>query len=54
MYEEVQDHPVEDIYGVEIWPGDIYYKFGDVIVTEYNLRKFLIEKQNVQCFRATD
>ncbi|AFQ18713.1 hypothetical protein P9Y62_14740 [Bacillus thuringiensis] len=46
------DHPIEDVYGDEIMQGDVYYKFGDYIVLEYNLKPYLIERQNVECFRA--
>lgn len=46
------DHPIEDVYGDEIMQGDVYYKFGDYIVLEYNLKPYLIEQQNVECFRA--
>ncbi|MED2667563.1 hypothetical protein P4208_08215, partial [Bacillus thuringiensis] len=45
------DHPIEDVYGDEIMQGDVYYKFGDYIVLEYNLKPYLIERQNVECFR---
>lgn len=46
------DHPIEDVYGDEIMQGDVYYKFGDYIVLEYNLKPYLIEQQNVECFKA--
>ncbi|GAB6474391.1 hypothetical protein bcgnr5371_41960 [Bacillus cereus] len=46
------DHPIEDVFGDEIMKGDVYYKFGDHIVLEYNLKPYLIEQQNVECFKG--
>lgn len=50
----VEDHPIEDVFGTEIFPGDMYWVFGNDVVNHINLQKYLIEKQNVQCYRATD
>lgn len=46
------DHPIEDVFGDEIMKGDVYYKFGNHIVLEYNLKPYLIEQQNVECFKG--
>lgn len=29
---QVADHPIEDVFGLEIYPGDMYWIFGDVVV----------------------
>lgn len=50
----VDDHPIEDVFGTEIWPGDLYWIFGNDVVNGLNLQRYLIEKQNVKCFRAQD
>jgi hypothetical protein len=52
--EHIENHPIEDVFGLEIWPGDMYWLFGNDVVNQLNLEKYLIEKQNVKCFRATD
>lgn len=49
---EIENHPIEDVFGLEIYPGDVYYKFGNDIVNENNLQRYLIEKQQVECYRA--
>ncbi|MEG7840092.1 hypothetical protein J0813_24270 [Bacillus pacificus] len=46
------DHPIEDFFGYEILPDDVYYKFGEHIVLEGNLKSYLIQFQNVECVRA--
>lgn len=48
----VEDHPVEDIFGDEIWTGDVYYVFGKEVVNASNLQRYLIENQQVECFQA--
>ncbi|KAA0777649.1 hypothetical protein DN392_06510 [Bacillus sp. BB51/4] len=49
---EVTDHPIEDMFGDEILSGETYFVFGEHIVLEENLKSYLIEKQNVECFQA--
>ncbi|MED2985205.1 hypothetical protein P4311_28080 [Bacillus thuringiensis] len=49
---EVIDHPIEDIFGDEILSGEMYFVFSEQIVLEHNLKTYLIEKQNVECFQA--
>lgn len=46
------DHPIEDVYGCEIKQDDKYFMFGQDVVLKENLTDYLIEKQNVECFRA--
>ncbi len=46
------DHPIEDFYGCEIKWDDKYFMFGQYAVLEENLAAYLIEQQNVKCFRA--
>ncbi|MGG3042582.1 hypothetical protein ABEO76_05150 [Bacillus anthracis] len=46
------DHPIEDVYGCEIQTDDKYFVFGQDVVLKENLTEYLIEKQNVECFRA--
>ncbi|MEW9166985.1 YqaI family protein [Bacillus pacificus] len=46
------DHPIEDVYGCEIQQDDKYFVFGQDVVLKENLTDYLIEKQNVECFRA--
>lgn len=46
------DHPIEDFYGCEIKWDDKYFMFGQYAVLEENLAAYLIEQQNVECFRA--
>ncbi|MCJ7839953.1 hypothetical protein MUB24_03300 [Lederbergia sp. NSJ-179] len=48
----VEDHPIEDVFGSEILPGDLYWVFGDVVVSDLYLKTYLVEKQNVQCYRV--
>ncbi|MDM5439873.1 hypothetical protein QUG02_17570 [Bacillus hominis] len=46
------DHPIEDFYGCEIKQDDKYFMFGQDVVLKENLTEYLIEQQNVECFRA--
>lgn len=46
------DHPVEDFYGCEIKQDDKYFMFGQDIVLKENLTEYLVEHQNVECFKA--
>ncbi|EKS8367429.1 YqaI family protein [Bacillus thuringiensis] len=46
------DYPIEDFYGCEIQQDDTYFMFGEDVVLTENLTEYLIEKQNVECFRA--
>ncbi|TYS14302.1 hypothetical protein FZC78_19310 [Rossellomorea vietnamensis] len=46
------DHPVEDVMGDEIQVDDVYYKFGNDIVLETNLKIYLIQNQQVECYQA--
>lgn len=48
----IDDHPVEDIFGDEILSNDVYFKLGNDIVLEFNLKKYLIEFQQVNCYVA--
>lgn len=46
------DHPIEDFYGCEIKQDDKYFMFGQDVVLKENLTEYLIEQQNVECFKA--
>ncbi|PHB90625.1 hypothetical protein COE98_15735 [Bacillus wiedmannii] len=46
------DHPIEDFYGCEIKQDDKYFMFGQDVVLKENLTEYLMEQQNVECFRA--
>ncbi|MCU5306694.1 hypothetical protein OB974_05110 [Bacillus cereus] len=46
------DHPTEDFYGCEIQQDDKYFVFGQDVVLKENLTEYLIEQQNVECFKA--
>ncbi|HDR7391242.1 TPA: hypothetical protein QCX13_004599 [Bacillus toyonensis] len=46
------DHPIADFYGCEIQQDDKYFMFGQDVVLRENLTDYLIEQQNVECFRA--
>ncbi|HFK2719136.1 TPA: hypothetical protein ACG1DY_004985 [Escherichia coli] len=48
----VEDYPIEDIFGDEICTDDVYFIFGKDVVIETNLKRYLIEKQQFECFRA--
>ncbi|MDO6448120.1 hypothetical protein [Oceanobacillus profundus] len=54
MPKEIEDNPIEDTYGLEIYPGDVYWIFGNDVVNDINLKTYLIENQQVQCYRAQD
>ncbi|MEK4415113.1 YqaI family protein [Bacillus sp. FSL K6-0268] len=46
------DHPIEDFYGCEIQQDDKYFMFGQDLVLKENVTEYLIEQQNVVCFRV--
>ncbi|PEL22502.1 YqaI family protein [Bacillus toyonensis] len=46
------DHPIEDVFGEEVQMDDVYYKFGQDIVLEHNLKTYLVEQHQVECFQA--
>ncbi|MEX0416630.1 hypothetical protein [Bacillus sp. C30] len=46
------DHPIEYFYGCEIKQDDKYFMFGQGVVLKENLTEYLVEHQNVECFRA--
>lgn len=48
----VVDHPIEDVFGDEICTDDVYFKFGKDVVVEGNLKRYLIENQQVECYQA--
>ncbi|RHW37294.1 hypothetical protein D1B31_16125 [Neobacillus notoginsengisoli] len=50
--EKDNDYPIEDTFGDEIQDGDVYFVFGKDVVTEGNLQRYLIERQQVPCYRA--
>lgn len=50
--EKVADHPIEDVFGDEICSNDVYFVFGNDVVLEENLKTYLINNQQVYCFRA--
>ncbi|MFP3722107.1 hypothetical protein SFC57_02400 [Niallia circulans] len=52
MTKKIEDHPIEDVFGDEICEGDTYYVFGKETVLQSNLKQYLIEKQQVQCYEA--
>lgn len=49
---KVEDHPIEDFFGEEILVDDVYFVFGKDVVLEHNLKNYLIENQQVECFQA--
>lgn len=51
---EVADHPIEDVYGMEILPGDVYWVIGKDIVNDMSLATYLIEHLQVPCFKAQE
>lgn len=51
---QVSDHPIEDIFGTEIRAGDVYWVFKKDVVSFINLTRYLIEHQQVDCFKAAD
>lgn len=52
--QEVEDHPIEDVFGLEIYPGDTYWVFGNDVVNDLNLNRYLTEKQQVPCYKAIE
>lgn len=50
----VANHPTEDVFGLEIWPGDTYFIFGKDVVHAMNVTRYLIEQEQVECYRAED
>jgi hypothetical protein len=54
LIKHVEDYPIEDVFGLEIWPGDLYWVFGNDVVNDSNLKTYLIEKHQVKCYRATE
>ena len=48
----VEDHPIEDVFGLEITAGDRYWVFGTEVVNDLNLERYLMEKQQVNCYLA--
>lgn len=52
MLKKVEDHPMEDVFGLEIFEGDVYYVIGKDVVSEMNIKRYLIERQQVQCYEA--
>ncbi|HDR5354501.1 TPA: hypothetical protein QCS32_006357 [Bacillus thuringiensis] len=46
------DYPIEDVFGEEVQTDDVYYKFGEHIVLEHNLKTYLVEQHHVECFQA--
>lgn len=49
---EVEDHPIEDVFGDEICSGDVYFVFGNEVVLNQNIKRYLIEGHQVECFKA--
>jgi hypothetical protein len=54
LIKHVEDYPIEDVFGLEVWPGDLYWVFGNDVVNDSNLKTYLIEKQQVKCYRAAE
>ena len=52
MSKKIEDYPIEDIFGDEICEGDTYFVFGKDTVLQSNVKQYLIEKQQVQCYEA--
>lgn len=52
MPRKIEDHPIEDVFGDEICEGDTYFVFGNETVLQSNLKQYLIENQQVQCYEA--
>ncbi|MEK4500161.1 YqaI family protein [Bacillus sp. FSL R12-0069] len=46
------NHPIEDFYGCEIQQDDKYFMSGQDVVLKENVTEYLIEQQNVACFRV--
>ncbi|MDC2863826.1 hypothetical protein PLX19_04180 [Bacillus sp. BP-3] len=49
---KVADHPIEDFYGDEILSNETYFVFGEHVVLEENLKHYLMERHQVECFQA--
>lgn len=49
---KVVDHPIEDFYGDEVLSNETYFVFGEHVVLEENLKSYLIQQHNVECFQA--
>lgn len=52
MEKEIVDYPIEDVFGDEILANDVYYKLGQDVVLEGNIKRYLVENHQVECFRA--
>ena len=52
MPRKIENHPIEDVFGDEICEGDTYFVFGNETVLQVNLKQYLIENQQVQCYEA--
>lgn len=51
--EHIEDHPVEDMFGTEICPGDGYFILTDgQVVDAVNVEDYLIEILKAQAFIA--
>ncbi|WEG13970.1 hypothetical protein PU629_06275 [Pullulanibacillus sp. KACC 23026] len=48
----VEDHPVEDMFGDEILSGDVYFELHSVVVLDKNIKRYLVEVQEVKCYKA--
>ncbi|MGG0258442.1 hypothetical protein ABEY48_15185 [Bacillus mycoides] len=46
------DHPIEDFYGNEIMKDETYFVFDCNIVLEQNLKQYLTEEYEVECYQA--
>lgn len=49
---EVTDYPIEDFYGDEILSNETYFVFDQDVVLEQNLKTYLMERHQVECFQA--
>ncbi|MEK4495123.1 YqaI family protein [Ureibacillus sp. FSL W8-0352] len=52
MFTQVDDYPTEDVFGTEILPGDVFFKFGEDIVLSQNIDDYLLEHLNVKVLKA--
>lgn len=51
--QHVEDHPIEDMFGTEIRPGDGYFILADgQVVDAVNVEDYLIEIVKAQAFIA--
>ncbi|MED2749631.1 hypothetical protein P4278_29805 [Bacillus thuringiensis] len=46
------DNPIEDFYGNEIMKDETYFVFDCDVVLEQNLKKYLTEEYEVECYQA--